>query len=515
MDTSHPFHDSKANAVRPSPLDDVDQPVFHDKKSVVSSTHSVESCEIEPLDPEIVSWDGPDDPTNPMNFSHARKLSIVFTVSSLTFSVAVASSMFSPGVPSLMKEFNQTSSVLSSLIVSIYVLGFAVGPLFIAPLSEMYGRSILYRISTVIFAALTLACGECNSFAAIFVLRFLCGTFGSTSFALGSGSVADVTPVEKRGRYTSIYNIGPVLGPAVGPVAGAFLSAISWRWVFRVLGILAACLAIMCFFTLPETYGPYLLLRKARQLRRETGNDRLRTIYEDRMGTTPRARFVRNIIRPMKLLMFSPIVQILSLFVATTYGMFYLLFTTFTEVFEVQYGWASNIVGLSYIGLSLGSLLALTIIIIYSDKILLVLAERSKSKQCIPEHRLPILIFLAPTLPVGLVVYGWGVYCKAHWIVPLVGTFLIGVGVLSTFSPTINYLVDAHGIYAASAASASIAVRSLGGAFLPLSGPALYRSLGYGWGNTLLGLIVLIWLPVPILLYMKGAALRARFNPSL
>ncbi|KAK7207428.1 benomyl/methotrexate resistance protein [Myxozyma melibiosi] len=489
-----------------------DSASFSEKLS--DKKYSIQPDSNSDTDPDLVSWDGPDDPTNPMNFSQLRKISVIFTVSALTFVVPLASSMFAPGVPDLMVEFNFTSTILSSFVVSIYILGFAVGPLVIAPLSEMYGRSIIYKISTVIFTGLTIGCGECHSLAAMFILRFLCGTVGSASLALGSGSVADIIEVEHRGKYMSFYIMGPVIGPAVGPVIGGFLAAVSWRWVFRLIAILSGIMSVLCFATLPETYGPFILNRKARRLRKETGNDALHTIYEDRIAS-PSTMFARNIIRPLKLLVLSPIVLILSLFVAVTYGMLYLLFTTFTSVFENGYGFSTEIVGLSYLGMGLGSMSSIIIMILYSDKILVMLAERTPSKERKPEHRLPLMILLSPFLVIGLIIYGWSAKFQVHWIVPIIGTYFVGLGLLATFSPTMNYLVDAYGIYAASASSASTMVRSLGGAFLPLAGNSMYAALGLGWGNTLLAFIVLIMLPVPVVLYYRGEELRKKFNPKL
>ncbi|KAK9245626.1 major facilitator superfamily domain-containing protein [Lipomyces tetrasporus] len=466
----------------------------------------------EPEDANLVTWDGPGDPTNPMNFKFSKKIAILITVSSLTFIVPLASSMFAPGVPSLMEEFNESNSTLASFVVSIYILGFALGPLVVAPLSEMYGRSIVYKVSTFMFTAFTIGAGECNNFASMFVLRFLSGLVGSTSIALGSGSVVDVIPIEKRGKYMSLYILGPVMGPAIGPVIGGFLSAVSWRWVFRVIGILSGVMTIVVFFFLPETYGPYLLHVKANRLRKETGNEKLHTLYEDRLSG-PVTLFLKNIIRPCKLLVMSPIVLIMSIYVAITYGQLYLLFTTFTVVFEEQYGFSTDIVGLSYIGLGLGCLVSILIVIRYSDRILLNMAAKSGEKK--PEYRLPLLLILAPLDIVGLLIYGWTVHYAVHWIVPLIGTFILGIGILATFSPTVSYLVDAYTIYAASANSASTMVRSLGGAVLPLAGPKMYATLGYGWGNTLLAFIMLAITPLPLLMYYKGESLRKRFNPKL
>ncbi|KAK9390133.1 hypothetical protein V1515DRAFT_577712 [Lipomyces mesembrius] len=119
-------------------------------------------------DPNLVTMERPDDPANPMSFN------------------PLASSMLAPGVHNLVKAFNSTNSTLASFFVSIYILGFAIGPLVVAPLSEMYGRSIVYKVSTFMFTAFTIGASKCN-LVSMFVLRLLSGLIGSTSIALGSG----------------------------------------------------------------------------------------------------------------------------------------------------------------------------------------------------------------------------------------------------------------------------------------------------------------------------------------
>ena len=89
----------------------------------------------------LVLWDGSDDPANPMNWSTALKFTNIGIVSALTFLTPLASSMFAPGIPLLENEFHNHNEQLSSFVLSVYVLGFAVGPMVLAPMSELYGKS--------------------------------------------------------------------------------------------------------------------------------------------------------------------------------------------------------------------------------------------------------------------------------------------------------------------------------------------------------------------------------------
>lgn len=73
-----------------------------------------------------------------------------------------------------------------------------------------------------------------------------------------------------------------------------------------------------------------------------------------------------------------------------------------------------------------------------------------------------------------------------------------------------TYLVDAFGVFAASAVAASTVLRSLGGAVLPLAGGKMFETLGLGWGSSLLAFIALAMIPVPVVLYRYGERVREK-----
>lgn len=146
--------------------------------------------------------------------------------------------MFAPGVAGVMRDFRESDMMLASFVVSIYVLGYMVGPFIIAPLSEMYGRVPLYHTCNVLFLIFTIACAVAQSMPQLMVFRLLAGIAGVCPLTIGSGTVADMVPKEKRAGIMAIWALGPILGPVVGPVAGGFLAdAEGWRWVFWVIAI--------------------------------------------------------------------------------------------------------------------------------------------------------------------------------------------------------------------------------------------------------------------------------------
>lgn len=146
--------------------------------------------------------------------------------------------MLAPGVPQLLAEFGVTSDTESTFVVSIFVLGFAFGPLAIAPTSEIYGRNVVYHTCNSLFVVFTILCAIAKDINALLAYRFCAGFTGVAVVTCGGGTIADLMPTEKRAGAMAIWSLGPLLGPVLGPVAAGFLvEAAGWRWVFRVIAI--------------------------------------------------------------------------------------------------------------------------------------------------------------------------------------------------------------------------------------------------------------------------------------
>ena len=148
-------------------------------------------------DPNIVDWDGPDDSEKAINWTNKKKWSNVAIISSVTFLTPLASSMVAPATPLIMREFNSTNDTIASFIVSIYILGYALGPLFLAPCSEIWGRLPVYHICNFMFVIWTLACALSPNMGALLVFRLLAGIAGSCPLTIGGGSIADLIMQEK------------------------------------------------------------------------------------------------------------------------------------------------------------------------------------------------------------------------------------------------------------------------------------------------------------------------------
>lgn len=303
--------------------------------------------------------------------------------------------------------------------------------ILLAPMSELYGRSIVYHVSNIGFVAFLIGCALAPDLNSLVVFRFLCGCFGASPLTNGGGSIADIIRQEKRGSAMAAFSVGPLLGPIIGPVAGGFLTeSKGWRWVFWVLAIVAGAVTVIMLLCMRETYAPVILQKKTARLRKETGNELLRSKLD--IGLSPRDHFYRSIIRPLKMLVRSPIVALFAVYIAVVYGYLYLMFTSMTEVFQQTYHFSTSITGLVFLGMGVGSMAGLGYFSATSDRHIQKMAKID-GKGMKPEYRLRQLPVGAFLLPGGFFIYGWTAQYHVHWIVPIIGTGIIGMGNIIIF----------------------------------------------------------------------------------
>ena len=220
-------------------------------------------------------------------------------------------------------------------------------------------------------------------------------------------------------------------------------------------------------------------------------------------------------IRPFKMLFLSPIVPLLGFYTAITNSYAMICFATVGTVFQDDYSFSPGQSGMAYFGLTAGFLFCEITLGHFSDRHIQKMEAKHGDRK--PEYRLPPIFIGAFLLPVGLFWYGWSLQYHTHWIVPIIGSSFIAVGILYTYLPVQMYLVDTFTLFSASATGACSIIRSLCSALIPLGANPLYDNLGYGWGNSLLALIALGFVPIAVLLMKYGERIRTnpRFQPVL
>ena len=466
----------------------------------------------EEADLNLVKWKGPEDPENPKNWTITKKWAAVFIVSLFTLISPVSSSMVAPALVDIGRDLDITSSVEQLLTLSIFILAYAVGPLFLGPLSELYGRVIVLQLSNLVYLFFNLGCGLAKTRGQMIAFRFLSGFGGSAPLAIGGGVLADLFTAEQRGRALSMYSLAPLLGPAIGPIAGAFIAQnTTWRWVFYSTTIADGVIQVAGLFFLRETYAPVLLTWKRNRLRKETGNHALYTVFDDARagGVVKTLRIAFS--RPFVMLGTQLIVQVLALYMMYLYGLLYLVLATFPVLWTTIYNEGQGISGLNYISLGVGLALGAQVLAPLQDRIYAYLKRRYKVSVGRPEFRVPIMVPGAILVPAGLLIFGWTAEYHTHWIGPNIGAAVLASGVIVGFQCIQGYLVDTYTRYAASAVGATTILRSIAGFGFPLFAPDLYNNLGYGKGNTVLAAVgIVIGWPAPFLLWKYGQYLRTK-----
>jgi multidrug resistance protein len=154
-------------------------------------------------------------------------------------------------------DFNN-SRIVSVLGLSTYVMGIAVGPMFLSPLSEFYGRRPIYLVSFLLFLIWMIPQAVAHNIATVIVTRFFPGAAGSAFLAVAGGTVGDLFAREQLQAPMSIFTMAPFLAPAIGPMLGGFISYnVSWRWVHYVMIIWGGALYVCLVFLVPETYRKF------------------------------------------------------------------------------------------------------------------------------------------------------------------------------------------------------------------------------------------------------------------
>ncbi|KAJ5537147.1 hypothetical protein N7513_010333 [Penicillium frequentans] len=466
-------------------------------------------------DPNLVEWEGPDDPENPQNFSRGRKWLITVTMSLMTVWITFASSVFSTATTVTAKEFNVSTEVMV-LGTSLTVFGFALGPLCWAPMSELYGRRIPLFSGYAIFAIFQIPVAVATNLQQIMIFRFLIGVFGCSPLAVVGGAMADIWDPVDRAVAIAMFSGATFLGPTMGPIIGGFItdSYLGWRWTAWITLIPSAFFGLLALFIVPETYGPKLLQDRAARLRRETKNWALHSFLDEHRPTWGDIAN-KYLLRPFQMLVLEPILLFITLYLALIYGILYLFFEAYPISFGEVRGWKQEgVAALPFIGIMIGVFMGISLII-YTTKTRFA-RKLAKHGRVVPEERLVPMMIASVLLPIGLFWFGWTSKKEISWVPQVIAGVPIGMGILVIFMQGLNYIIDVYMMFANSAIAANTLVRStLGGAF-PLFAAQMYDNLGVDWASSVLGFITVAMIPIPILFFFYGAKIRAmsRFSPK-
>ncbi|OSX60466.1 hypothetical protein POSPLADRAFT_1075116 [Postia placenta MAD-698-R-SB12] len=444
---------------------------------------------------------------DPKAFSALRKWTIVLVISSAALCATFASSAASFTEEGLARDLHTVHEV-TILSISLYVEGLGLGPLLVGPLSEVYGRNIVYLVSYFLFWVLTFPTTFPPDIATFLVFRFITGFCSSAFLSVAGGSVSDLFVSQKVANPMAVYTISPFLGPVVGPLISGFICQhVDWRWTYRVLLIWQFVTILLLVFLVPETYEPVLLKKKAAKLRKETGDEKYWAPLDRREGSLAHAIMV-SCYTPFKLLFYDRMALFLDTWNALILGILYLAFQAFPIIFENGHGFSMQDTGMSFLGIGIGMVAALASQPLWNR--FHHYEARKYNGEPPPETRLVMGQVGGVLAPVGLFWLAFTTYPAVPWIVPIIASVPFGAGVYFIFTSTFTYLVVAYRPIAASAMASNSALRSTFAAVFPLFAGQMYDRLGTVGATALLAGLTTLMTPLPFIYYKIGARLREK-----
>lgn len=366
------------------------------------------------------------------------------------------------------------------------------------------------------FSIFSIAVAVAKDLQTVLISRFWSGFFGAAPLAVVAAVFSDMFSNATRGGAITVFSVMVFSGPLMAPFIGGFItmSYLGWRWTEYIVGIMGFFAFGLNLIFLEETYPPAILVSKAAELRRRTGNWGIHA-RQDEIEIDLRELLEKNFSRPLRMLVSEPIVLLLSIYMAFVYGLLYLFLSFYPIVFQQIHGMNAGVGGLPFFGMILGEFFAAAVLFIrqpgYQKKL------KANGDVPVPEWRLPEVIAGGVCFAAGLFWFGWtGFTPSIHWIVPTLSGILTGFGIMSIFLQSLNYLVDAYLMFAASAIAANTFLRSLCGAGFPLFATYMINGMGVQWAGTLLGCVAAVAVPVPVWFYFRGGKLRqkSKFAPT-
>ncbi|KAJ5752644.1 major facilitator superfamily domain-containing protein [Penicillium odoratum] len=474
-------------------------------------------------DPEyvfLVEWANEDGKLNPRNFTTGKRVGVTLVVSALSFVVGIASSIDTAVLPQASQDLH-VSEVVESIATGIYLLGFSFGSLFSGPLSEVFGRNVVYIGSLGLFSIFIMASALAPNIGAQLAFRCLAGIFGCPPLTCCGGTIADVwNPLEKTFSFP-LYSLGAFGGPILGPIIASYIgqSSLSWRWAEWLTLIMAGLVMMTVLSWMPETYSPLLLTWKARHMREITSDPRYRSILEVE-DTSLFTRMFISFRRQRQLITKEPVVLLIALYLSIVWIVLFTFFDgytyIFTDIYHISQG-LTNIIWIAmYIGIILGEFL---VPFLYRSLQKSLLAtqdtEKGTSMKIHPEVRLWYAMLCAPAIPVSLFWMGWTNYASISIWSPIIATTLFGYGILGIFISSCMYVIDSYDILSASALGFMTFSRYFTAGVMTIVGLPFYENMGTHWTLTILACISLLVTPLPYVLYHFGPAIRRRSHYAL
>ncbi|KAI1078938.1 major facilitator superfamily domain-containing protein [Whalleya microplaca] len=395
-----------------------------------------------------------------------------------------------------------------------FLIAYAFGCELWAPWSEEFGRKLVLQLSLSLVNVFAVVAGFAPNFATHAVAR----TLGGLCSAGGSVTLAVITdlfnPDDHSFQYATLFIVlSSVGGSIIGPIVGGFVEAyLDWEWCLWIQVIFGVAVQLLHSMTVPETRSTVLMDRIAKRFRKSGANPHLYGPGELVEKCIQWSDVWEIWTRAFKMLLTEPIVLALSLLSGFSDALIFMMIQSFGLVYE-QWSFGTVEVGLAFIPIGLGYLFAYFAYFLVIKRNIARRESRPEDEHAQYESRLWFLLWTAPLLPLGLILFAFTAAFSEppiHWVGSSVAAFVIGIANFTIYMATIDYVLRAYGVYAASATGGNGWARDfLAGVLTPFAVP-MYERMGVFAGTLLLFGIALAFCAAVYVVYWQGPALRRR-----
>ncbi|KAK3323317.1 major facilitator superfamily domain-containing protein [Cercophora scortea] len=532
---------------KPSKLDhDVDTTTSELRQSTSHSRHDSDDQIPQDMEPPseapVSSTTQPDNPPVYTVFTLWEKRLIVLAASFSAFFSPLTAQIYLPALTVIADEFAVSSSQIN-LTVTTYMVFQGITPMFIGGFADAAGRRPAYVICFVIYIAANIGLALSRNYVSLLVVRCLQSAGSSTTVALAQAVLADTITSAERGQYIGITVIPVVLAPSLGPVIGGLLSQyLGWRWIFWFLTIIASINLVAMLLFFPETcrrivgdgsIRPHPIYRTCWQMLKDahrhrrnrkskSSNSSLHRTTSTTPSTIPSLKLKGKAPNPLISLriLFEKELFLLLVYSSIVFASFYATATSMPSIFSSLYGFSNLQVGLMYLPMAGGSVVASAIVGPAMGRNFARHAHKlgrpvDKSRQMdlvgfpIERARLEVGVPLLALSCAVILAWGWALQAGAHVAVPCVLLFLQGVGMIG-FVNAINVLiVDIHPGNAGAATAANNLTRCLIGALASAVVVPMIDAMGAGWAYTIFGALYVVLAPMMVAVMWYGVTWRA------
>ncbi|CAI6329105.1 unnamed protein product [Periconia digitata] len=447
-------------------------------------------------------------------YTRKEKWIIVGLVALAGFYSPLPANIYFPAIPQLSSAFGVTIEAMNQT-VTVYLIFQGISPMLWGPLSDRYGRRLVFLacLSILVASSIGLALCPTNSFWLLLFLRCFQSGGSASTIALGAGVIGDIATTKERGGYFGMFNLGPMLAPCIAPAAGgAIAQALGWRAIFWLVVIMVAvCLVFIAMF-LPET------------LRAIAGNGsvpvprHLRPIIPvvGRKYTSPTASVndapprKKQSINPFVLFTYPDVLVLLS-FTGIVYAVNYTVTATISSSFKEIYPHLSEtVLGLCYLPTGAGMIIGSTLTGKLLDWQYAQCKAKSGDRFTIEYARLRIMPIYLVIFVAGVLGWGWSLQAHAHMAVPLIIGVVLGWTSMGILNTTMTLNIDILQSRSSGATACTNLVRCSLAAILVSCIDRMTNAMTIGWTYTFWAAICALLLPLMYLEIRMGPRWREK-----